>query len=323
MRSGNVQRLFMHVARSLVPDPKKWAEELSSALHKSRYSVYKKYTGETALTLDEMLTLSKKYGISFDSVISNGESSSFIPFPGSREESGPSVASTFLTMLEEVNSDPENMLTTVGYGLPLGYAACHPALFRAFERDYYYVPQTEGQSTRAAPGQVAGWAGTVERAHRLYLKTPRVEFWNEPVIRTSINELTQELIPTRASGVNEGYRAIGSNRLALTVKKVLLGNDATRHCAVHWVSSKRQCPVRFFLCSSGRSDTAFTVYLPAFGAIWLKATLNASSNPWLQHVASWKRNSVCLSSAAKDTRTAFVRRLTGEAVHWSEPAEAV
>ena len=66
------QVLFLEHARSRLPQRIQWAEELAELLNIGIDSAYRRIRGETALTFNEAVVVSRKYDISLDYLFKEG-----------------------------------------------------------------------------------------------------------------------------------------------------------------------------------------------------------------------------------------------------------
>jgi hypothetical protein len=183
MNEDNIQlRLFEQTLR-IIPSSVSLVDELCSLLNLSDDSVRRRLKGETQLTLEEIVLICNKYGISFDSLIGIAKKTVAFDYePMTNETNYINYLHSIRRDLEVVNSHSNGQSIYAGEDIPLFHNFGFPALAR-FKVFYWLksimnVPELQG--IKYNPGLINDEILAAGRElYDMYAKTRSIEIWTE------------------------------------------------------------------------------------------------------------------------------------------------
>lgn len=294
-------------------NPRRWVDEIGQLLNKSRFTIYKKFDGTTALSLDEAATLVRTYQIDLGVLINGSHSLVLKPFSGVTPAEDATVAQTFLEILKRARAAPGAHLYVLTGRIPLGYLAQFPRLFEMIERGPP-VLQNAGRQRKPDLMDNPYWLAALRDIGKLYRAIPRTEFWN----------------PWMLSGINmhhPGFGLPGSGKNRPMEKDILTGDvEDLVDFLVHSVTNPAQPLGKFIpaILSSGfalpvtvymvaRDENEKLADIQAFTHLahgtWLTGHINGGSSALYSQLELWKRNAVSLYSSGGMAKEEFFRSL--------------
>lgn len=193
-KTKTVQDLFIQKLKETLPPSIGIAEEISELLGISIDSAYRRIRGETDISINEIYIITKKHGISLDSIFSNlGDT---VTFTYTKLTDSEINFEKYLTRLhgqiKSLNSFADRKLFYVAEELPIFYSFFDKQLteFKLFywQRSVLNIPQRQSQKFEFGIMDPK----LVELAHNCYLeykKVPSVEIWTEKTILTITKQL--------------------------------------------------------------------------------------------------------------------------------------
>lgn len=189
-----VQESFIKRLRQAIPSGIGMAETMAELLDVSIDSAYRRIRGETELTLNEIFTLSKKFGISVDELFGNQNNA--VTFRYIKLTDSAKNFETYLhgliTHLREINKFDKRIIYYVAEEIPIFYSFYSKKLteFKLFywQRSVLNVPEYQQEQFRwgCVPANI------VEVAHnsfKEYLNVPSSEIWNYETIFTGLRQI--------------------------------------------------------------------------------------------------------------------------------------
>lgn len=203
-KTQTVQDVFFQKLKEVMPPSIGMAEEIAELLNVSIDSAYRRIRGETALGINEIYTITKKYGVSLDNIFSSlGDTVTFkYTKLVDSKENFIKYLNNIQNHLKTLNNFPDRKLYYVAEELPIFYSFFNKKLteFKLFywQRSVLNVPEFQGQKFKT--GLVD--KELIELAYNCYLeykKTPSVEIWTSETIFT----VTKQIEHYAESGVFE------------------------------------------------------------------------------------------------------------------------
>ena len=186
--------LMQHI-KEMLPTNISFVDELSELLSVSNDSAYRRIRGETALSIEEISILCKRFRISFDAFMDSTDSGmvTFTYKPLSN-----SIASfkiyleNILADLKKVHSFEQRQIIFAAEDVPVFHHFSQPEL-AAFKMFYWMksilaVPEFE--NVKFSPQEISvGLIDTGRKINELYNQIPSIEIWSEDTVNSTIKQI--------------------------------------------------------------------------------------------------------------------------------------
>jgi len=199
-----VQDIFFQKLKEVMPPGILFAEEIASLLGISVDSAYRRIRGETDLGINEIYSISKKYGVSLDNIFSSLGDTVTLKYTKlvDSKENFSNYLSGIHNHLKQLNSFPDRKLFYVAAELPMFYSFFTKKLaeFKLFywQRSVLNVSEFQGQKFKFGVVNKE----LIDLAYSCFLEykaTPSVEIWTYETIFT----VTRQIEHYAESGVFE------------------------------------------------------------------------------------------------------------------------
>jgi hypothetical protein len=186
--------LMQHI-RDMLPSNISFVDELSELLNVSNDSAYRRIRGETALSIEEISVICKKFRISFDSFMNSSDSGmvtfSYKPLSNT-SESFKIYLENILADLQKVNSFDLKQIIFAAEDVPVFHHFSQPEL-AAFKMFYWMksilgVPEFE--NLKFSVGSIEqGLIDTGKKIIETYNEIPSIEIWSEDTINSTAKQI--------------------------------------------------------------------------------------------------------------------------------------
>ena len=192
---ATAQSILMQKIREMLPPNISFVEELSDLLGVSNDSAYRRIRGETALSIEEIALICKKFRISFDSFINSNDSGlvtfSYKPLTNSIE--------SFRVYLENILSDikkiqhfDQKQIIFAAEDVPIWHHFTQPDLtsFKIFYwmKSILSVPELEDK--KYEPGIISkDMIDTATQIANVYNTIPSIEVWSEDTVNSTLKQV--------------------------------------------------------------------------------------------------------------------------------------
>ncbi|MDX2173901.1 MAG: helix-turn-helix domain-containing protein [Bacteroidota bacterium] len=193
-KSPNAQDIFIQKLKEALPPSIGIAEELAELLDISIDSAYRRIRGETDLSIKEVQIITKKYGISLDSIFSNlGDTVTFTYTKLTDSETNfKKYLNRIYNHLKSLSAFPDRKLYYVAEEVPIFYSFFTKQLteFKLFywQRSVLNIPEVQNQKFEFGKMNKE----LIELANNCYIeykKIPSVEIWTTETINTAIRQI--------------------------------------------------------------------------------------------------------------------------------------
>ena len=193
-KTKNIQEVFIQKLKETLPPSIGIAEEIAELLDVSIDSAYRRIRGETDLSIKEIYTITKKHGISLDSIFSN--LSDTVTFTYTKltdsEDNFKKYLNRLHAHLKGLNSFPDKKIFYVAEEMPIFYSFFSKKLteFKLFywQRSVLNIPEL--QSQKFEYGNInKELIDLAFNCFKEYKKIPSVEIWTDDTIFTAIKQI--------------------------------------------------------------------------------------------------------------------------------------
>lgn len=190
----NVQKKFFEELKSKLPSNLSMANVVADELDISIDSAYRRIRGESDLSLTEFDTLTSKYSISTDAVLSKSNSSVYFEYRYIDSENF-GFKNYFNSLTEEINSFEKFGLKEMIYvalDLPLFYYFLFPRLaaFKVFfwERNVFNFPNIHERRFSFDLISESDLEKSFEML-KIYQSVPTIEIWSEETLNSTLRQI--------------------------------------------------------------------------------------------------------------------------------------
>lgn len=192
---STAQTILMQKIKEMLPQNISFVDELAELLGVSNDSAYRRIRGETALSIEEISLICKKFKISFDSFINSTDAGmvtfSYKPL-NNTQEGFKHYLENILSDLKKVNSFENRQIIFAAEDVPVFYQFSQPELsaFKIFYwlRSVLGVSEYEGK--KFEPGIIN--KELIELGKQiidLYNAVPSIEIWSEDTVNSTIKQV--------------------------------------------------------------------------------------------------------------------------------------
>ena len=190
----NIQAEFIELLKKNTPSQTHLATELSDLLGLSIDSVYRRFRGQTAISLSETIRICNHFSIPLDSLSEN--SSSSVNFQINRLSNDPSTFKSYLDGLfqgiQNANKFEDRKMTYAAEDLPVFYHFFLPNLakFKAvyWTKSIMNISEVQLQKVEEIQSPEE-WKEIVADIGREFLKLPSIEIWNEDTLKSTLQQI--------------------------------------------------------------------------------------------------------------------------------------
>ena len=192
---------FLEQVKSRIPSSSSLVSELSSVLNINTDRAYRRIRGETVLTMDEIIALCNRFGLSFDSVISRYSGS--VAFRYSKmsrtEEEFRTYLEGLLEGLKKLRKAEDPKITYTAEDIPIFYHFGYPSI--AAFKIFYWLKSVSGYKAFEKEKFTSEiiHPDLIELCRNIfveYLHVPSIEIWSE----SSMNSLIKQMEYYSGSG---------------------------------------------------------------------------------------------------------------------------
>lgn len=192
--SNSLQFQLFEKIKRLLPASDSFADEMAEILNVSKDSAYRRFRGETALTIDEVFKLCHHYKISFDSLCLNR--SDTVSFDYSSLVLNEDGLKTYLSSIYEtlhlINKSPEKQFTYLAVDIPIFHHFGFPTL-AAFKIFYWLklvmtAPSFEGKKFDLSI-ILPELSELGRKIYDEYMVMPSVEIWTESTVLSTVKQI--------------------------------------------------------------------------------------------------------------------------------------
>jgi hypothetical protein len=192
---SSAQTELMHRIKEMLPSNISFVEELSDLLGISNDSAYRRIRGETALSIEEIALICKKFKISFDSFINSTDAGmvtfSYKPLSNSAE-SFKLYLENILSDLKKVQSFDQRQITFAAEDIPVFHHFSQPELasFKIFYWMKSILGVPEFEDKKFEMGVIS--KDLVETGKKIidtYNSIPCIEIWSEDTANSTIKQI--------------------------------------------------------------------------------------------------------------------------------------
>lgn len=192
--SNSLQFQLFDKIKKLLPASASFADEMAEILDVSKDSAYRRFRGETALTIDEVYKLCHHYKISFDSLcLNNSDTVSFDYDSLKLNEDG--LKEYLLSIYETlslINKAPEKQFTYLAVDIPIFHHFGFPQL-AAFKIFYWLKLVMNAPSFEGKKFDMKGISEELteigRKIYKEYMSIPSVEIWTESTVLSTIKQI--------------------------------------------------------------------------------------------------------------------------------------
>lgn len=189
-----VQTNFVDLLKNAVSSKISLAEELAELLQVSVDSAYRRLRGETAISIDEVYIICKKYNIPIESLLSVDQSAvqfHFLPLI-QNEEAFDAYLKNLLKNLRQIKEFPEAKIIYAAAEVPLFHSLSLPLLaeFKLFYWSKSLLNIDRFQNVKFRKGIIREESIAICKSiYDTYLQIPSLEIWNQQTILTNISQI--------------------------------------------------------------------------------------------------------------------------------------
>jgi len=189
-----IQEEFIELLKKNIPSQTHLATELSDLLGLSIDSIYRRFRGQTSISLAETVTICKHYSIPLNSL--SESSSSSVNFQINKLSNDPSTFRSYLNGLLEgiqgANTFEERKMIYAAEDLPVFYHFFLPNLAR-FKSAYWTksimnLPEVQLQKVEDIESPEE-WKEISTNIGREFLNLPSVEIWTEDTLKSTLQQI--------------------------------------------------------------------------------------------------------------------------------------
>lgn len=191
-KKNKVQIHFLNKVKELIPDNYSFVDELANILELSTDSSYRRIRGETALTINEVAILCKKYNISFD-YFTQGDNNVTFSYNIMHDKAGfKRHMESILDALIKIIEPEYKKITYAAIDIPIFYHFKFKEL-AAFKMFYWMkavnnVPQL--QDIQFDPDLIdPEFIAIGQHIFEIYQKAPSVEIWSDGTINSLVKQI--------------------------------------------------------------------------------------------------------------------------------------
>jgi transcriptional regulator with XRE-family HTH domain len=180
---NSIQAQLLQTIKDLIPSNLSLVDELADLLQVSPDSVYRRLRGETALTIEEVSWICKKYRISFDSLLNNSLDNIAFSYPPLHTyEDFRQYWLNIIGMMQKMKLAPNRQITYVADDIPISYHFLYPehTAFKMFYWMQLLLKDTEISGKKFTfdliKPELLEWA---KQIHTLYCEIPSIEIWTD------------------------------------------------------------------------------------------------------------------------------------------------
>jgi hypothetical protein len=171
-----------------------FTDELADLLAVSKNSAYRRIKGETAMSIAELITVSKHYGVPFSThaIFSNGMVMFNYPVLSEKEENFKTYLTVILETLKEVNSTDKKQLLVAASDIPPFHYFCYPALtlFKIFYHKRAILDDEYLSNKLFDPNLIdADLLQLCQQIYDEFIKIPSVEVWHHTTIDSTLEQI--------------------------------------------------------------------------------------------------------------------------------------
>lgn len=189
-----VQQFFLKKLESVIPKTSSLASELTDILEISSDSAYRRIRGETALTIDEVVTLCNHFKISFDSIqnLDNGIVSFRYTLMNEKEDSFISYLESLYRDLQIIKNSKQRQIIYACEDIPIFHNFNYPvvASFKMFYwmKSIMNIPELQGESfsVQKVPERITELG---RKIYNLYASVPSTEIWTQTTILGTVKQI--------------------------------------------------------------------------------------------------------------------------------------
>jgi hypothetical protein len=196
------QYLLQAVRRNAAADSTVLAQEVADLLHASKANAYKKLKGEVALSVEDVLRLAQRFGVSLDQYLQNGQSgadSRAITFQYGPKLSTPNSPAAYLKQVHDnflqVSKLPAPSIRYATNEMPLFHLLACPQImaFKLYVWSRINWGLAEMAQVKFDPAKFIACYPAIEQ-HRialldLYQYTPSKEYWSAQFLDNILNQI--------------------------------------------------------------------------------------------------------------------------------------
>ncbi|MEO1263154.1 MAG: hypothetical protein AAFZ15_30370 [Bacteroidota bacterium] len=195
MSSKEIQQAIVEAIKNQLPADQNPAELLASILNLNKNAVYKRLSGQTQLSLEDLAILSNHFQISFDKIFYPGQPHFQVLFSGfEARKSSLEYIKNLESDLMQLSQLTNPHIKYVSIGLPDFYFFLFDemTLFQIFtwERLTWNNPDWQAKKFSLGNGENEQFLKMTRRLANLYGKIKVTEFWSEYVLDNFYQQLT-------------------------------------------------------------------------------------------------------------------------------------
>jgi hypothetical protein len=318
---SSAQTILMQHIKDMLPPNISFVEELSDLLGVSNDSAYRRIRGETALSIEEISLICKKFKISFDSFINSSDAGmvtfSYKPLSN--------VASTFKVYLENILNDLKKVagfenrqIVFAAEDIPVFHQFSQPELssFKIFYwmRSVLGVPEYEDK--KYEKGIIDNELVEIgKKIIETYNNIPSIEIWSEDTTNSTIKQIeyywdtgvfkSKEdclLICTQLENLVAHIRKQAENNAKFNIHKAP-GEFENNYTLYH---SDVMIGNNYLLVTMGNVKVSYLGYHTFNSMVTTNGGFNAENEAWLKVLI---RKSIQISGVAEKQRYQFFRKI--------------
>ena len=188
-----LQSNFIELLKSKLPQNYSLAYEISEILNLSTDSAYRRIRGETLFTFDEIHLLSRRYGISLDSL--NGDNNYSVTFDYYPVDNERLTIKKFLEMIKQDFKEAAKVknveLIYLARDMPIFYLFKHPEIC-AFKIYFWNLLYQDPNQSRERFDMKQADKSSIELCRYIwneFVKVPTIEIWGVPTFDAILDEI--------------------------------------------------------------------------------------------------------------------------------------
>jgi hypothetical protein len=193
--TASAQTVLMQRIKEMLPPNISFVEELSDLLGISNDSAYRRIRGETALSIEEIALICKKFKISFDSFINSADAGlvtfSYKPLSNTLE-SYRIYLENILSDIKKINGFEQKQIIFAAEDIPVFHHFSQPELasFKIFYWAKSILGVPEFEDRKFTPGVISkDLIDTGKKIVDLYNGIPSIEIWSEDTANSTIKQI--------------------------------------------------------------------------------------------------------------------------------------